>query len=402
LNFVTAERRLSRSPPRWYGSGDPDFRRATGVLLGPAILPGNQVKVLVNGDEIFPEMLEAIAQARRTICFETFIYWSGAIGEAFEKAFIAAVRRGVAVHVLLDWMGIRRMDRAMLSRMSEAGVEIRIFHPLSWYHLARMNNRTHRRLLVVDGRLGFTGGVGIAPQWTGNAQDPAHWRDTHFRVAGPVVAQMQAVFLDNWIKTSGEVLHGEHYFPALKPVGDMDAQMFGSSASSGSDSMHLLILLAITAARKTIDIGHSYFVPDRLTLKVLIEACKRGVKVRVLMPGPHMDVPMVRHASRAMWSRLLGAGVQIHEYMPTMFHCKVMIVDEQWVSVGSANFDTRSFRLNDEANLNVFSSELAMELTRSFNEDLEHSRQFVTRRWRQRPAIKRTLEWLASRMESQL
>jgi len=402
LNFVTAERRLSRSPPRWYGSGDPDFRRATGVLLGPAILPGNDVKVLVNGDEIFPEMLEAIAQARRTICFETFIYWSGEIGEQFEKALIAAVARGVAVHVLLDWLGTRRMDRKMLSRMSDAGVQMRIFHPFTWLHLGRMNNRTHRRVLVVDGRLGFTGGVGIAQQWTGNAGDAAHWRDTHFRVAGPVVAQMQAVFLDNWIKTSGDILHGDHYFPALQPAGDMDAQMFGSSPSGGSDSLHLLILLAITAARKTIDIGHSYFVPDRLTLKVLVAACRRGVKVRILLPGPHIDVPMVRYASRARWGRLLNAGAEIHEYLPTMFHCKIMIVDGQWVSVGSANFDTRSFRLNDEANLNVFSDKLARELTRNFNEDLEHSRQFVPRRWRNRPAIKRTLEWLASRMESQL
>jgi cardiolipin synthase A/B len=402
LNFVTAERRLSKSPPRWYGSKDPDFRRATGVLLGPAILPGNQVQVLVNGNEIFPAMLKAIAAAKRTICFETFIYWSGEIGEEFEKAFVAAVQRGVAVHILLDWVGSRRMDKKMLSRMSDAGAQVRIFHPFTWHHLGRMNNRTHRRLLVLDGRVGFTGGVGIAPQWLGNAEDPSHWRDTHFRVEGPVVAQMQAVFLDNWIKTSGDILHGEYYFPALKGAGDMDAQMFGSSPSGGSDSLHLLILLAITAARKSIDIGHSYFVPDRLTLKTLLEACKRGVKVRVLVPGRHIDVPMVRYASRARWGRLLSAGAEIYEYLPTMFHCKVMIVDGQWVSVGSANFDTRSFRLNDEANLNVFSDKLATELTRTFNADLEHSRRFVKRRWRNRTAARRTLEWLASRVESQL
>jgi cardiolipin synthase A/B len=402
LNFVTAERRLGRPPPRWYGSDDPDFRRATGVLLGPAILPGNEVKCLVNGDQIFPAMLESIAAARKTICFETFIYWSGDIGQSFETAFIEAAKRGVAVHILLDWAGSRRMDSKMLERMGAAGVQIRIFHPLSWYHLARMNNRTHRKLLVVDGRIGFTGGVGIAEQWTGNAQDPLHWRDTHFRVAGPVVAQMQAVFLDNWIKTTGDILHGEHYFPEIEPVGNMDAQMFGSSQSSGSDSMHLLVLLAITAARKTIDIGNSYFIPDRLLQRALLDARKRGVKIRILLPGPHMDSPMVRYASRAAWDELMSAGIELYEFMPTMYHCKVMIVDGQWVSVGSANFDMRSFRLNYEANLNVFSEPLAKELTILFAADVERSRKFVRRLWRRRSIAKRAMEWIAARMNSQL
>jgi cardiolipin synthase len=402
LNFVTAERRLNRPPPRWYGSDDPDFRRATGVLLGPAILPGNDVQTLVNGDRIFPAMLEAIASARTTICFETFIYWSGDIGRQFEEALIAAAGRGITVHVLLDWVGSRRMDSRMLARMAAAGVQIRIFHPLSWYHLARMNNRTHRKVLVVDGRVGFTGGVGIAPQWTGDAQDAQHWRDTHFRVAGPVVAQMQAVFLDNWIRTTGEILHGERYFPSIKPAGSMDAQMFGSSQSSGSDSMHLLVLLAITAARQTIDIGNSYFIPDRLLMRALLDARKRGVKIRIVLPGPHMDSPMVRYASRAAWDRLMSAGIEIYEYLPTMFHCKVMIVDRQWVSVGSANFDMRSFRLNYEANLNVFSEPLAIQLTDQFAADIAKSRKFVRRRWRKRSVAKRAMEWLAAKADSQL
>jgi cardiolipin synthase len=265
-----------------------------------------------------------------------------------------------------------------------------------------MNNRTHRKVLVVDGRTGFTGGVGIANQWSGNAQDPQHWRDTHFVVTGPVVAQMQAVFLDNWIKTTGDVLHGEYYFPEIEATGTMDAQMFGSSQSSGSDSMHLLVLLAITAAQKSIDIGNSYFVPDRLLLRSLVDARKRGVKVRILLPGAHTDAPIVRYASRAAWDRLMSAGVEIYEYLPTMFHCKVMIVDGQWASVGSANFDMRSFRLNYEANLNVFSVDLARELTLAFVADIERSRKFVRRRWRKRSFAKRTLEWLAAKADSQL
>jgi len=304
--------------------------------------------------------------------------------------------------MLLDWIGIRRMDDALLECLRESGVQLQIYHPLSWYHIARLNNRTHRKLLVIDGRLGFTGGVGIAPPWTGNAHDKDHWRDTHFRVRGPVVAQMQAVFLDNWIKAKGEVLHGDAYFPRLDTAGDMDAQMFGSSPSGGSDSMHLLVMLAITAARKRIDIQNSYFVPDQLTLRALLEARERGVRIRLMVPGPHIDVSAVRYASHASWNQLLQAGVEIFEYLPTMLHCKTMIVDDCWVSVGSANFDTRSFRLNDEANLNVFSEPLAARLTALFEADLAHTRRFVLRRWRRRGTVLRAREWVTSHFRSQL
>ncbi len=402
LNFMTAERRIMRTPPRWYGTGDADFRRATGVLLGPSILPGNRVDILVNGDAIFPPMLSAINSAQRSITFETFIYWSGSIGEEFAAAFIAAATRGVAVHVLLDWLGSRRIEPALIARLRAARIEVRIYHPLSWYHLGRINNRTHRKLLIDDGTVGFTGGVGIANQWLGNATTAAQWRDTHFAVRGPVVAQMQAVFLDNWIKATGEVLHGDNYFPALSPAGDMDAQMFGSSPAGGSDSMHLLVLLAITAARSRIDITNPYFVPDDLTIKALVKARQRNVVVRVLTPGSHNDAPLVRHASRAHWSRLLKAGVEIYEFLPTMIHCKTMVIDDTWLSVGSANFDARSFRLNDEANLNIFSRTLARKQTKLFELDLVRSRRLVRRRWGRRPNINRAMEWLADQLRSQL
>lgn len=402
LNFITAERRIMRIPPRWYGTEDADFRRATGVLLGPAILRGNHVEILVNGDAIFPPMLSAINAARASITFETFIYWSGSIGEQFAAALIAAATRGVAVHVLLDWLGSRRIDSTLIARLRAAGIEVRIYHPLAWYHLGRINNRTHRKLLIVDGAVGFTGGVGIANQWLGNAATAAEWRDSHFAVRGPVVAQMQAVFLDNWIKATGEVLHGDNYFPELNPAGDMDAQMFGSSPAGGSDSMHLLVLLAITAARRRIDITNPYFVPDDLTVMALLKARQRNVIVRILVPGAHSDAPLVRHASRAHWSRLLKAGVEIYEFQPTMIHCKSMVIDDTWLSVGSANFDNRSFRLNDEANLNIFSDALARQQTELFELDLTRSRRLVQRRWARRPGINRAVEWLADRLRSQL
>jgi cardiolipin synthase A/B len=402
MNFITAERRLRRPPPRWYATHDEDFKRTTSVLLGPAILDGNNVEMLVNGEQIYPAMLRAIDDARCSITFETFIYWSGKIGIQFADAFMRAVHRGVAVHILLDWMGTRRMDPHLLERLRAAGAQVEIYHPLSWYHLGRINNRTHRKLLIIDGEVGFTGGVGIADHWTGNAQNARHWRDTHYRVTGPVVSQMQAVFVDNWIKATGEVLHGENYFRELAASGDMSAQMFGSSPAGGSDSMHLLIMLALTAAHRSIDIANSYFVPDLLCLQALIAARKRGVRVRILVPGRHIDVPLVRRASQAQWSRLLKSGVEIYEFSPTMLHCKSTVVDRTWVSVGSANFDNRSFRLNDEANLNVFSESLAQAVTLQFEQDLQRARRIKRVKWYRRTNARKMMEWVASRLQSQL
>src|SRR5690606_21527827 len=227
--------------------------------------------------------------------------------------------------------------------MEDAGVELERYRPLHWYNLGRMNNRTHRKLLVVDGRIGFTGGVGIADQWNGDAQDPEHWRDMHFRIEGPAVAQIQAAFNDNWIKTTGEVLNGPEYFPPLQSVGDMDAHLFIASPAGGSESMHLMYLMAIAASEKSIDLVAAYFVPDELIMNALLAARKRGVKVRVLMPGKHIDSDAVRMASKATWGPLLRNDVEIYEYQPTMIHTKLLIIDQELVSVGSTNFDIRSF-----------------------------------------------------------
>jgi cardiolipin synthase A/B len=218
LNITGAETQVERRIDRLYAIDDERFERELGVLLGPPFLAGNRHKVLLNGDQIFPPMLAAIRSATHSITFETYIYWSGDVGDAFAQALSERARAGVKVHVLLDWVGSAKMDDRLIEAMSAAGVQVRKFHPPHWSHLGRMNNRTHRKILVVDGRIGFTGGVGIATPWTGSAQDPAHWRDTHFEVEGPVVAQMQAVFIDNWIKVTGNLLHGPAYFPALAAV----------------------------------------------------------------------------------------------------------------------------------------------------------------------------------------
>jgi cardiolipin synthase len=257
-------------------------------------------------------------------------------------------------------------------------------------------------LLVVDGRVGFTGGVGIADEWTGHAENPEHWRDSHFRIEGPAVAQMQAAFMDNWMKTRALVLHGEDYFPQLPVVGPQCAQVFKSSANEGSESVRLMYLLSIAASSERVLIANSYFVPDDLAVATLVEARARGVRVEIVVPGPHIDTETVRRASRSRWGPLLEVGVEIYEYQPTMYHCKVMIVDGIWTSVGSTNFDNRSFRLNDEANLNVLDRDLAADLERVFEADKAASRQVTLAMWRGRPRGERLVERAAGLLRAQL
>lgn len=400
--LLPGEKKINRQVERLYGTTSPDFDRAMGVLLGPTIVPGNQVDTLLNGDEIFPAMLTAIDSAEQSITFETYIYWEGDVGRDFAQRLAARARAGVSVHVLLDWVGSARMDESMLQTMRDAGVEIERYHPPHWFELTRINNRTHRKSLVVDGKIGFTGGVGIADKWSGRAQDPDHWRDTHYRVRGPVVAQMQATFMDNWMHTRGRVLHGPKYFPALEPVGPSAAQMFMSSPTGGSESMHLMYLLAITAATRSIELSSAYFVPDRLAREALVAAARRGVRVRIIVPGGHIDTAVVRAASRADWGPLLEAGILIAEYQPTMFHCKVLVVDNRLVSVGSTNFDNRSFRLNDESNLNVYDEAFALRQVEIFERDLAASRVVTLAQWEARPLWTKVMERLAALLGPQL
>jgi cardiolipin synthase len=244
--------------------------------------------------------------------------------------------------------------------------------------------------------------MGIADEWAGNAQDPEHWRDTHFRIEGPAVGQMQAAFLENWIEVTGEVLHGPAYFPPLEPAGRQAAQVFVSSPGGGGESMQLMYLLSIAAAARTIRISAAYFVPDNVEVSTLVAALGRGVRLQIIVPGPHSDVEIVRRASRASWGELLRAGAEIYEYQPTMYHCKVMIVDDLWVSVGSTNFDTRSFSVNDEANLNVYDRDFAAAQARIFERDLERSRRISLEEWQRRPWREKLVEHALDLLSSQL
>jgi cardiolipin synthase len=401
-NFVRNEKKVEHAVVSPYGIDDPQFPRAISVLLGAPLLDGNKVTELLNGDAIFPAMLDAIRSAQNTITFESFIYWSGDIGKTFATTLAARSRAGVKVLVLLDWAGSVPMASSLIEELENSGCQVVRYHALKWYHLTRLNNRTHRKILVVDGRIGFTGGVGIGDEWTGHAQDPLHWRDTHFKVEGPVVAQMQAVFMINWIKARSTVEHTSDFFPPLAAAGDQRAQMFHSSPDEGSENIRLMYLLSIACARRTLLLTQAYFVPDDLLIDALAQAARRGVRVEVIMPGASIDTPSVRQASRARWGPLLRAGVKLHEYQPTNLHAKIMVVDDLWSSVGSTNFDNRAFRLNDEANLNLYSTAFAAQMTRTFEADKLASRAITLPEWQARTSRVKFTDWFWSLFRQQM
>ena len=402
INVLSAEHQTEREISSLFGVDDPEFARAASVLFGSPLVAGNEVTPLYNGRQIFSAMLDEIRRAQKSITFETYIYWSGDVGAAFTQALVERAHAGVKIHLIIDAVGSAKMDATQLRAMTEAGAEVEKYRAVRWYNLDQINNRTHRKLLIVDGRIGFTGGVGIADKWDGDADSPDHWRDTHFRVIGPVVAQMQATFVEHWLATRGALLQGDAYFPQLSRAGEMPAQIVSSAANDGTESIRLMYLLSIAAARRSVLLANSYFVPDDLSVRTLIAARRRGVDVQIIVPGPQIDSEVTRAASRRKWAPLLEAGVSISEFQPTMFHCKVMVVDDLWVSVGSTNFDNRSFRLNAEANLNVVDRGLALQERRAFARDLLRSRPITLDEWHRRPLLDRVGDWFAGLVGSQL
>lgn len=378
------------------------FRREIGTLLGPSVSVGNAVADFQNGEEIFPAMLAAIRGARHSINMETYIYWSGEVSKQFIAALTERARAGVKVHVLADWLGSTRMKQDAIDALRDGGVRFEYFHPLHWYSLDRINNRTHRKLLIVDGEVAFNGGVGIADAWEGNGMQPDRWRDMQFRVEGPAAAQMQAIFGDNWLATTGEALLGPDYYPETPARGDLAVQAFASSPDGGSENMQLMYLMAINGARRRIDLEAAYFVPDELTLTALRDAMKRGVRVRLVVPGPHVDSKVVRNASQAQWGAMLQAGARMYRYQPALFHNKLMIVDGYLTIGGSANFDNRSFQLNDESNINIYDRAFAAHMTEVIDQDIARSHELTLSQWRERPWRQRVFDWLSSQAAEQL
>ena len=354
-----------------YSAASPEFRQSAGSLLGPNFVGGNSITTLINGREIFPAMLVAIHSAKRSINFETYTFWNDEIGREFVEALSDAASRGVHVNAVLDAQGTKRLGRENFNKLQSAGVNVVKYHRSFFPDPRRYNNRTHRKLLIVDGKVGFIGGAGISELWAGNADSTKHWRDNHYKVTGPVVAQLQASFVSNWLKTRGQVLHGDDYFPPLANTGSSLAQAIRSGAHY--ENLDLMYLLGIASAQKTLRIENAYFLPDDLGRKELIAAAKRGVKIEIVVPGKKIDQKLVRGASKRHWPELLEVGIKIYEYEPTMVHVKLFIVDDTFVSVGSGNFDNRSIRLNDEANLDVLDRQFAAEQTRFFEMDKHQS-----------------------------
>ena len=371
----------------------PEFLRAAEALTGAPISWGSEVELLINGDWIFPRYLRAIREAEKTVCLLTYVYWRGEIAHDVADALCERARAGVECNVLIDAVGGMKLERELLDRMTEAGVRVCRFRPVKPYAVKRVANRTHRKILVTDGRLGLTGGVGIAEEWTGNAEDPDHWRDTHVCVTGPVVRGLFGAFAENWLEATGEVLVGTGYLPELEKTEDGGPMMVvRSSAGVGDSNVEALYYLAIAAARDTIELTAAYFVPRPAFIEALQDASGRGVRVRVLVPGANIDKPPVWIAGRASYDELVEAGVEVYEYQPTMLHAKTMTVDSCWSAVGSANFDNRSFQLNDEATLCVSSEQFAGLLGEQFERDLEVSERIAPQRWQDRGPLQRSGE----------
>jgi len=345
--------------------------------LDAPLLSGNRATLLVNGTQIFPAMLSSIREARESVNLLSYVYWEGDIAIAFANELSAAARRGVEVRVLVDAYGARRMKPELMEQMRQAGCQFAIFRPFRWHNLRRFNNRTHRKVLVVDGRTGFTGGVGIASEWTGDAQDPDHWRDDHFRLDGPVVRYLQGSFAENWRQASGVVLAGDKMFPPLTPAGE--ARVIPISAAPGGSISEIAFIywMLFHTAREEVRIATPYFVPDPDLELGIAEAARRGVRITLLVPGRYQDSAVVRYASRTYYRRLLEAGVRIFEYPQTMMHTKTVTVDSQWAVIGSSNFDSRSFELNYEIALAVFDESLVDALKVSYAKDLADAREIT-------------------------
>jgi len=364
-----------------YGVDSPEFRRSLDAL-GTELVAGNEARVLQNGAEFFPAMLEAIRGAQRSVNMEMYIFNDGQVGSLFAQALSERARAGVKVRVLIDGLGSHPGD--LKPSMEGAGVEVRVYRPLRVYSIYRVGNRTHRRILTVDGKIGFSGGVALDDRWSGDARNPREWRDTVVRVEGPVLAQLQSIFLEDWVQTTGEVLNGDRQFPHIPLSGDMLAQAVAASRTDQSSMAKLLVYMAIQAARERIWIENAYFVPDGQIRRGLIAAVERGVDVKVIVPGEHIDIPAIRMASRYYYGELLDGGVGIYEYLPSMMHNKVMVVDGIWSTIGSINLDNRSMRKNAEANVVLYDRAFAQSLEEMFEKDLLSTERFTKEKWKHR------------------
>lgn len=372
-------------------------------LTESSMQPGNRVELLENGDQFFPALLRDIAAAQQTVHVESYIWWEGAICRQMADALSAKARQGVEVRLLIDASGGHKMHKDLLEEMAHAGVKFANFHPLTISNLGHLNNRDHRKIAVIDGRIAYIGGFGIASEWTGHAQDKKHYRDTGLRVEGPIVNRMQGAFCENWVEQTGEIPAGEKYFPKLGPAGPVTASVAYTSPTGSVSSVQVLYYLAIEAARHEILIQNPYLLPDENSMAALADAVKRGVDVRIMVPATSAtDSPIVQHASHHDYKALLDSGVKLYEYKKTLLHQKVIVVDGVWACIGSTNFDDRSFQLNDEISMSVLDPALAAEMRAAFADDMRFAVQRQKQEWSDRPLWHKLVDVLAYSLHTQL
>ena len=374
-----------------FGVDAPEFRRSLDTLES-TMTAGNSAQILKNGDQIFPAMTQDIRNAKISVNLETYIFQPDEAGRQFAAAMIDAAKRGVEVRFLIDDYGSKLGD--LEQPLKDAGVKVRVYRPIRLISIYKIGKRTHRKLMIVDGKIGYTGGLGIDKRWLGDARTTAEWRDTQVRVEGPVAAEMQAIFSEDWTFTTGEILAGEKFFPKLVPAGTLEIEAIKASRGDASSLPKMLYYMCIQAARKSIHIQNAYFLPDRQTRNALIRAVQRGVDVQVMVPGTQIDLPMVRLASRLHYGPMLQAGVKFYEYQPTMMHTKAFVVDGLFSTLGSINFDTRSMGKNAEDSLVFYDRGFAEQLEAMFNEDLKRCREITYPRWSHRGLLARISEMI--------
>jgi len=380
----------------------PEFLGSALALADPVLIPGNKITLLANGDEYFPAMLKAISAARQTVNFASYILHSDELGRQFRDAFCERARAGVEVRILLDGIGSSwSLNNSDVRMMREAGCKFAYYHPTASWRIDRTNRRSHRRVLVIDGKIGFTGSVGFARRWAGHAQDKDHWRDTQMQIEGPLVAKLQAAFEEHWIKTFGETLSGAAQFPQLPEAGDLKAQLVASHSFSMAP-IPLVQATAFAAAEKRIWITNPYCTPTDDQVNLLVKAVRRGVDVRLLLPGENNDQPLTKSAGRAAYGEMLEGGVKIFEYQPTMIHTKSMVVDGLFSMLGTSNLDARSSEINEELDVVVYDEKFGREMESVFEKDLRNCREYTLEDFKKRSLWERTTEWLMLPFRSQL
>jgi cardiolipin synthase A/B len=401
FNATPKEKRITEPITAVYSVQDEGFVRETGVLTGSKWLEGNDIEVLDRGSDIFDTMLDEIRNSKYSITKETYNYWGEDVATLFAEALAEAAKRGVNVHFTMDFVGSVLATDEQLKLMEESGVEVQRWRKPAWYQLSRLNHRTHRKLLIVDGKVAFTGGANTADDWLPPVEEGGY-KDYHFRITGPIVQELQGAFSENWVAATGRLLTGESYYPSLQQTGNMPMQVSSGNPREGQKQIRKNKLYLIASAKEIIRLGYAYFFPDPAMIDALAEAAKRGVKVQTLTPGEKIDQNYLRFASQRRWDTLLKAGVEMYEYKPGMYHAKLIIVDDYYVSVGSSNFDNRSFRINDETNLNILDRSFAELMVQNYENDLAESDRFTIDDWENRTVWEKFAGWIVQVIGPQL